>query len=164
MQHQRSFPTAPPEALVAAPQRADDVVAAVRELRRAEAHLVRRRQTSDGLSDIDRTALRLIIEMAAADRPATPKDLAEHLGVSTASVTSLLDRLLGDALIETRPHSADRRKKVLLPTAGTEHPDHDDPLASAIRGIADDLSDTEAQLLIGVLTRITSAVDDAQHG
>ena len=144
------------------PGRTDEVVRAVDALRRAEAHLVRRRQVGVGLSDIDRTALRVIIEQSTDAAPATPTDLARHLGISTASITALVDRLVRDGLIETRPHPVDRRKKTLSPTVGTRNPDEVGGLAAAIREVAADLSDTEAQLLIGALARITRAVDDEE--
>lgn len=144
------------------PGRTDQVVGAVDALRRAEAHLVRRRQVGVGLSDVDRTALRLIIEQSAHAAPATPTDLARHLGISTASTTALVDRLVRDGLVETHPHPVDRRKKTLAPTAGTRHPDEVGGLTAAIREVAADLSDTEAQLLIGALARITRAVDDEE--
>ncbi len=143
-------------------ERVDQVVDAVETLRRAEAHLVRRRQSGDGPSDIDRTALRHIIALSVQDEPATPKGLAALLGISTASTTALIDRLVRDGLVSTQPHPVDRRKKLLIPTLGTENPDDIGTLAGAIREIAADLSDTEAQLLIGALTRITRAVDDEQ--
>jgi len=119
-------------------------------------------QVGGGLSDVDRTALRLIIEQSARATPATPTDLARHLGISTASTTALVDRLVRDGLVETHPHPVDRRKKTLAPTDGTRHPDEVGGLTAAIREVAADLSDTEAQLLIGALARITRAVDDEE--
>lgn len=142
--------------------RVGQVISAVDDLRRAEARLVRRRQSGDGLSDVDRTALRYVIDKATQVEPATPKDLAALLGISTASTTALLDRLIRGGLIETLPHPVDGRKKMLMPTPGTQNPDDDSALTSAIREIAVDLSDTEAQLLIGALRRVTHAVDDEQ--
>jgi len=142
--------------------RSDRIVDAVDALRRAEAHLVRRRQAGAGLSDVDRTALRLVIERSLQAEHATPTDLARHLGISTASTTALVDRLVRGGLIETHPHPIDRRKKTLSPTAGTRHPDEVGSLAASIREVAADLSDTEAQLLIGALARITRAVDDEE--
>lgn len=143
-------------------ERVDQVVNAVEGLRRSEAHLVRRRQSGHGLSDIDRTALRHIIALSVQDEPATPKALAVLLGISTASTTALVDRLVRDGLVTTQPHPVDRRKKLLMPTLGTENPDDVGSLAVAIREIAADLSDTEAQLLIDALARVTRAVDNEQ--
>ena len=142
--------------------RVGQVIGAVDDLRRAEARLVRRRQSGDGLSDVDRTAVRFVVARATQVEQATPKDLAVLLGISTASTTTLLDRLIRGGLIETRPHPVDRRKKLLMPTRGTQNPDDDSTLTSAIREIGADLSDTEAQLLVGALRRVTHAVDDEQ--
>ena len=159
---QREQSTSDLRPIADSPGRTDQVVGAVDALRRAEAHLVRRRQVGVGLSDVDRTALRLIIEQSARATPATPTDLARHLGISTASTTALVDRLVRDGLVETHPHPVDRRKKTLAPTDGTRHPDEVGGLTAAIREVAADLSDTEAQLLIGALARITRAVDDEE--
>ncbi len=142
--------------------RVGQVIGAVDDLRRAEARLVRRRQSGDGLSDVDRTAVRFVVVKATQVEPATPTGLAALLGISTASTTTLLDRLIRGGLIETRPHPVDRRKKLLMPTRGTQNPDDDSALTNSIREIGADLSDTEAQLLVGALRRITHAVDDEQ--
>ncbi len=130
----------------------------VDELRRAEAHLARRRQTACGPSETDRSAMRFILEAADDERPITPSDLAQHLGITTASTTALLDRLGRGQMIEVRPHPDDRRKRLVVPVDRSDDPDIIDPLTATIRELSDDLSAQEAELVNGFLTRITDAV------
>lgn len=131
---------------------------AIEELRRAEAHLSRRRQTACGPGDTERIAMRFILEQADAERPVTPRDLADHLGVTSASVTALLDRLRQGQMIEVRPHASDGRKKLVMPVDRTDDPDLIDPLTAGIRELAADLSPSEAELLAGFMDRITDLV------
>ncbi|MEM6794141.1 MAG: MarR family transcriptional regulator [Acidobacteriota bacterium] len=42
-------------------------------------------------------------------RPQTPKELAHHLGLTSGSVTALLDRLEHRGLVRRSPHPKDRR-------------------------------------------------------
>lgn len=130
----------------------------VEELRRAEAHLARRRQTACGPSETDRSAMRFILESTDDARPVTPTDLARHLGITTASTTALLDRLGRGQMIEVRPHPEDRRKRLVIPVDRSDDPDVIDPLTATIRELSDDLSAQEAELVNGFLARITDAV------
>ena len=130
----------------------------VEELRRAEAHLARRRQTACGPSETDRSAMRFILEAADDERPITPTDLAKHLGITTASTTAVLDRLGRGQMVELRQHPDDRRKRLVVPVDRSDDPDLIDPLTATIRELGDELSPHEAELVNGFLTRITQAV------
>lgn len=130
----------------------------VEELRRAEAHLARRRQTACGPSETDRSAMRFILEAADDERPITPTDLAKHLGITTASTTAVLDRLGRGQMVELRQHPDDRRKRLVVPVDRSDDPDLIDPLTATIRELSDELSPHEAELVNGFLTRITRAV------
>ena len=71
------------------------------------------------LSERDMRALRFLIAGSRAGRLVTPAMLADYLGVTSAAVTKLLDRLeAGDHLIRA-PHPADRRAIVLTVTPHT---------------------------------------------
>lgn len=130
----------------------------VEELRRAEAHLARRRQSACGPSETDRSAMRFILEAADDERPITPTDLAKHLGITTASTTAVLDRLGRGQMVELRQHPEDRRKRLVVPVDRSDDPDLIDPLTATIRDLSDELSPHEAELVNGYLTRITQAV------
>ncbi len=61
------------------------------------------------LGETDMKALRLAIVMADQGRHVTARDIAEHLGISSASTTKLLDRLEAAGHIRRTRHPSDRR-------------------------------------------------------
>lgn len=64
----------------------------------------------------DLAALRLLIMREQQGRPVSPRDIAEHLRISTASTTKLLDRLVQSGHVERRPHPSDRRARIVVLT------------------------------------------------
>lgn len=65
---------------------------------------------------------RLAALLAATAEPGmTPRQLAQRLDVTSATVTGLLDRLERDDLIERRPHQTDRRTHTLHVTVKGEN-------------------------------------------
>lgn len=64
----------------------------------------------------DVAALRLLIIRERQDRSVSPRDIARHLRISTASTTKLLDRLVESGHVERLPHPSDRRGRVVLLT------------------------------------------------
>lgn len=143
-----------------AADRRDDAAWAIEELRRAESHLARRRQTRCGPGDTERAALRYVLEAADADRELTPSELARLLHIETSSTTAILRRLEDGGAIVLRPHPTDRRRKVVLPVNRNDDPEAVDPLTRRIRELAADLSEQEAELVVGFLARVTAAVEE----
>ena len=88
-----------------------DLVAADRLMRRD----LSRRMT---LGETDLRAIRYVMAATNRDQPTSPHDLAEHLGISTAATTTMLDRLSAAGHLERLPHPTDRRSKVVV---ATEH-------------------------------------------
>ncbi|MET0303788.1 MAG: MarR family transcriptional regulator [Microbacteriaceae bacterium] len=135
-----------------------DVAWAIEELRHAEAQLFRRRQTTCGPSETDRSAMRYILEQTDAGAEVVPRDLARHLSITSASTTALVDRLTGGGLITSRPNPRDRRSKILMPVNRSDDPDEIDPLTARIRHLTEDLSAEEAALVTGFLRQVTETV------
>lgn len=131
---------------------------AVERLRRAESRLARRRQTSCGPSETDRSAMRFVLERADEGVDVTPTDLARFLAISTASVTALLDRLRGGGMVELREHPSDRRKKVVRPVDRSDDPDVIDPLTASIRELSEQLGDRDAHLVRAFLDQVSDIV------
>jgi DNA-binding MarR family transcriptional regulator len=138
------------------------VMEAMRSYRAAEMSMRRRTQASMSMGENELTVLRFLTRAASSGREVTPIDLTRHLGVSTASVTALLDRLERSGHLERRPHPSDRRK-VLVSTTG--HADHEmrDTLAAmharmmqATRG----MSEGETVAVTSFLRRMRCAVAD----
>ena len=61
------------------------------------------------LGDTDMRALRFIIAGQQNGVVVTPGAIAQHLGISTASTTKLLDRLAAAGHVRRLPHPSDRR-------------------------------------------------------
>lgn len=94
---------------------ADDVSASVYELAHRLVELDRRAALATGLGPNDARILR---HLAAGD-PAvdhTPATIAKYLGISSASVTALIDRLEALGFVERRPNPKDRRSVVVRTT------------------------------------------------
>jgi DNA-binding MarR family transcriptional regulator len=64
----------------------------------------------------DVAALRLLVIREQRGVLVSPRDIAQHLRISTASTTKLLDRLEASGHVERRPHPSDRRGRVVVLT------------------------------------------------
>jgi DNA-binding MarR family transcriptional regulator len=89
----------------------------------------------------------------------TPTEIAQHLGVSTASVTGILDRLHSGGLIAFMNNPADRRSKLVVPFDRSTDLEDVDPLTAQIRAAAEDLSPAAATQVAQFLTLVREAVD-----
>jgi DNA-binding MarR family transcriptional regulator len=85
------------------------LLAAMREWREADQRLSFESRTHMKLNETDMRALRYIIAAMNADVPVTAGALSDHLHISTASTTKLLDRLERAGHVVRRPHPTDRR-------------------------------------------------------
>ena len=132
-----------------------DVARALVRLRTAESQMLRRRSASRGLGESDAAALRLVVDRAEQD-PVTPTEIAAHLGLTTSAVTSLVDRLVRDGHVETRPHPSDRRRKVVVPTASAAATD---PLERHVDELVAQLSTRSRQVIADFLDRVAAAAE-----
>lgn len=85
------------------------VLAAMRAWREADQRLSFESRSHLKLNETDMKALRYIIASMNADVPVTAGALSDHLHISTASTTKLLDRLERAGHVARRPHPTDRR-------------------------------------------------------
>ena len=95
------------------------VLTAIRDWREAEQRLNFESRTHMKLNETDMKALRYIIASMNQGVEVTAGALAEHLHVSTASTTKLLDRLERAGHIERHPHPTDRRVITIAITDAT---------------------------------------------
>jgi DNA-binding MarR family transcriptional regulator len=72
-----------------------------------------------GLSPADMAALDVVMS-AAPDEAVGPGDIARHHGITTASATVMVDRLVSSGHVERHPHPTDRRRVVLRHTGSAE--------------------------------------------
>ncbi|WP_308116554.1 MarR family winged helix-turn-helix transcriptional regulator [Leifsonia poae] len=74
------------------------------------------------LNETDMKALRFLVVSKNQNLVVTPGALADHLNISTASTTKLLDRLAAAGHIQRSPHPTDRRALMITITKDThEH-------------------------------------------
>lgn len=71
------------------------------------------------LGETDMKALRLIIVLADQGKQVTASDIAQHLGISSAATTKLLDRLENANHIVRERHASDRRAIAVVVTPET---------------------------------------------
>jgi len=138
------------------------VLEAMRTFRAAELAMERRTQQSHGMNANDLLALRYVIMSQREGRSIGPKELAQYLGISSASTTVLIDRLERAGQMRRENSPFDRRALILEPTATT------DAEISAALGevpetmleVAGRLSPEQAQIVIDFLNDMRTAVDE----
>jgi DNA-binding MarR family transcriptional regulator len=142
-------------------ERGSRVMEALRAYRAAEMSMRRRTQASMAMGENEMLVLRFLTRHGRRSLDVTPIDLARHLGISTASMTALLDRLEKSGHLERRPHPSDRRKVLIVITSHTED-DMRQTLGSmhaqmmlATRG----MTEAEATAVTQFLERMRTAVD-----
>lgn len=104
----------------------------------------------------DLSALRMLIMREQRGQAVSPHDLAQHLRISTASTTKMLDRLTASGHVERRPHPSDRRARVVVLTDESRHAFFrlfGDRL-QAMRGVAEQYSEEELALIARFLGEI----------
>jgi DNA-binding MarR family transcriptional regulator len=137
----------------------NDAALSIERLRLSEARLARRRQTDCGPSENARAAMRFILERADSGEGVTPTEIAQHLGVSTASVTGMLDRLHSGGLISFEANPRDRRSKLVVPFDRSVDLADLDPLTARIRDFAASLPEDVAAQVARFLDDVREAVD-----
>jgi DNA-binding MarR family transcriptional regulator len=93
-----------------------ELLQAVRDLVRVDREMRRAASRRMGVGETDMRALRFVMAAAQRGAGATPHELADHLGISTAATTVLLDRLVRAGHVERVPHPSDGRAKLVVPT------------------------------------------------
>jgi len=142
------------------------VMEALRAYRAAEMSMRRRAQTSMAMGENEMLVLRFLTRHGRRSLDVTPIDLARYLGISTASMTALLDRLEKSGHLERLPHPSDRRKVLIAITPHTEE-DMREVLGSmhaqmmlATHG----MTEAEATAVTQFLERMRAAVDGVGTG
>ena len=127
------------------------------DLRVSELKLLRRLTEQSGLKENDLAAMRLLRNAQQGDDSLGPKDLATHLGITSASVTVLLDRLEKRGLAERTPNPEDRRSlRIGVTDEGLRVvASHDDP--ELVNGVVRALSGRDAELIVRFFRDLTDA-------
>ena len=137
---------------------AAELADAVDRYRFVAARFERTRPSDSRTSITEREALRYLRTAAARDEPRTPKQLGEHLGITTPSTTSLLDRLEGSGFLTRVPNPTDRRSSYVYVhlTPGTPDRDDTDPLAPQIQALCEGVPAVDAVTITRFLTDLAA--------
>ncbi|WP_144710302.1 MarR family winged helix-turn-helix transcriptional regulator [Curtobacterium pusillum] len=93
-----------------------DVLNALRRYRTAESAVQRRAREALGIGENALLALRLLVDSDEAGRTVNAKDIAEHLDITPASTSALVDRLVRSGHVERHADPSDRRGVILTAT------------------------------------------------
>ena len=138
------------------------VLQALRGYRAAEVATRRSTRDSMGMGETDLLALRYLLRAEAAGERMGPKDLSRMLGITTASTTSLIDRLVGSGHVRREPHPTDRRSLVIVPTSVTDSEVRATlgEMHRRMLAVAEELSVEESRVIVSFLRRMTEALDE----
>ncbi|ACL38201.1 transcriptional regulator, MarR family [Pseudarthrobacter chlorophenolicus A6] len=141
---------------------ASDVLDALSEYRAAETAMLRRTRPIMDRGANDVLALRYVREATLRGPGMRPTELAALLGLSSASITALIDRLVAGGVVVREPHPSDRRASILRSTGLSEAAEVQ-ALDDARRPIADlieSLDHDELETVLGFLVRMRRAMDE----
>src|SRR6476620_778606 len=136
------------------------VLKALRDYRAAETEIRRSTRDSMGMGETDILALRYLLRVQASGKQVVPKDLSRFLNITSASTTSLIDRLVASGHVRREPHPTDRRSVVVIAT-GESDKEVRETLGAMHRrmmSVAESLSAEEARIVVDFLQRMTNAL------
>ncbi|MGA1828098.1 MarR family winged helix-turn-helix transcriptional regulator [Microbacterium sp.] len=109
----------------------------------------------------DLAALRMLIMREGRGEIVSPHQLAEHLRISSASTTKLLDRLSASGHVARQPHPHDRRSRIVVLTDESRSAffRHFGERLRLMRGVAERYTDVELVLITGFLAEISETLD-----
>lgn len=160
--------TTPPEDLdaagapIALQPHASELLRALLEYRAAEEAMRRRTGESMGMGASDLQALRFLMREEGAGRIVSGRDLADHLGVTSASVSALLDRLTVSGHVQRLQHPTNRRSNMLTATPGADAEVRETLGAMHARMIeaTRTIPPASAHVVTNFLAAMTAAVDE----
>jgi len=137
------------------------VIRALMDYRAAEEAMRLRAGESMRMSATDLQALRFLLKAQGVGRTISGRELGDHLGMTSASVTALLDRLTKSGHVERTKDPANRRSNLVTATIGSDVEVRETLGAMHERmiAIARSLGDEDADLVLRFLEAMTEAVD-----
>lgn len=140
------------------------VMVGMRRWREAEERLSLNSRNHMKLNENDMKALRFLVVAQNQKLTVTPGMLADHLNISTASTTKLLDRLAAAGHIERSPHPSDRRALMITITRSTHEEVRESVGRSHARRfeVAARLSPAERDVVIRFLDDLDQAASEAE--
>jgi DNA-binding MarR family transcriptional regulator len=141
-----------------------DVLNLLRRYRDAESDMRSRTRSSMSMNETDLIALRYLLKAQKEGRVVLQRDLVRILGVTSASVTALVDRLTKSGHVTREPHPNDRRAVIVVPTV-----DSDNEVRETLGGmhqrmiaLVDGLDENELAAVAKFLSGMVTAVKASQ--
>jgi len=136
------------------PQRVHDATVLLRDIRELSAAFETHLGAQLTVNATDLTAMEHLIQ----DGPLTPTDLAHRLGVSTAAVTTVIDRLTAVGHVSRVPNPADRRGILVVPAPASIARAMGSlmPMVMGIDGVIGEFSEAEQQIVTRYLERVVA--------
>jgi len=141
------------------PVRVDESLIALRRILRATDQYERDLATAAGLTPAQLRVMQIIAGQPG--RMDTPKALAGRMGVTQATVTSVVDKLVARGMVERRPSELDRRQTNVVLTGAGEGALLSAPDALQQRYVREfvKLADWEQAQLVASLERVAAMMD-----
>lgn len=142
------------------------VLRGIRRWREAEQALSFASRAQMRLNDTDMRALRFLVVAKNQGTIVTPGSLAEHLNISTASTTKLLDRLAAAGHIVRSPHPTDRRALMITISKGAHEEVRESVGRSHARRfeVAAELTPAEREVVIRFLDAMSDTAEALPAG
>lgn len=139
-----------------------DLLNALRRYRTAESAAQRRAREALGIGENAMLALRALLDAEATGRTVNSKELADRLGITAASTSALVDRLVRSGHVERQPDPNDRRGVILTASGPAMRQAlrviHD--LDGRVSEVAERLPSDEAAIVADFLDEMTSVVSE----
>ncbi|PHS19396.1 MAG: MarR family transcriptional regulator [Blastopirellula sp.] len=137
--------------------RTDESLIALRRILRATELYARNLAQAVGLTPAQLRVLQIVDQKTSA----TPKTLANQMGVSQATVTSLVDKLVKQGMVKRVPSELDRRhvNVVVTPLGHSTIEDAPDALQQRYVYAFAELADWEQAQLVSSLERVAHMLD-----
>ncbi|BCW56543.1 MarR family transcriptional regulator [Arthrobacter sp. FX8] len=136
------------------------VLKSLRDYRAAETEIRRTTRDSMGMGETDILALRYLLRVQASGKQVVPKDLSQFLNITSASTTSLIDRLVASGHVRREAHPSDRRSVVVIPTVESDKEVRETlgAMHRRMMQVAEGLTAEEARVVVDFLQRMTDAL------
>ncbi|WP_430296693.1 MarR family winged helix-turn-helix transcriptional regulator [Sinomonas sp. B1-1] len=126
------------------------------------AETVRRKH---GLARNDVHALNAVMEAERQGETTTPGALRERLVLSSAAMTTVIDRLEASGHLERRHSREDRRQIEVTPTPSARETGREmfDPMVRHMLPVLADYTPQQLEFLAGIMNRLTQAIAEARE-
>ncbi len=147
----------------------DQIMQELSRMRGIERKIMRSTQRYMKLNETDMRAIRKVISSTYEGKAVTAGDLARYLGISSASVTKMLDRLEAGKHVVRKPHPTDRRSQCVEVTEETHQAAreqigrHHAQRFEVLRSFSRSERDVIIRFLAGTSQAMETSLDSATH-